>query len=111
MVHQRWTGHLLTIRAILKNYQELLSLLRRCASSMNTAEISIKACGLLAHVGSLLFALLTCLLNDLLSRIEPANNALQSTNHGVPETTFSQKKFSNNSVCFACFYIRCECKN
>jgi hypothetical protein len=80
MVHQRWTGHLLTIRAILQNYQELLSLLRRCASSMNTAEISIKACGLLAHVDSLLFAFLTCLLNDLLSRIEPANNALQSTN-------------------------------
>ena len=62
----------------MNNHEQIVELLRHCASSEQDAEISLLAAGLLAKVNTMQFVFICKFVHGLLHALEPANNSLQS---------------------------------
>jgi hypothetical protein len=79
LMEHRWTGHLMTTRAILNNYDDILEVLQLCANrnSKFSVDTQMEASGLLERVNDVEFKFITEFMHMILSVLEPANTILQ----------------------------------
>jgi hypothetical protein len=79
LLEHRWTGHLMTTRTVLNNYEDILEVLKLCANrnSQFSADTQVDAVGLLVRVDDVEFRFITELMHLLLTILESANAILQ----------------------------------
>ncbi|KRZ67794.1 hypothetical protein T10_625 [Trichinella papuae] len=80
LLEQRLTGHLKTTAAVIENFDELITLLKKCSDLRNDycVDISIEAYGLLSKITQPQFKFIAEMMNSVLKLIEPADRAFQS---------------------------------
>lgn len=79
LLEQRWTGHLSTVSAIIKSYEEIISLLSEIdAERRYGAEVRMEAIGLLREISQPAFMFIAHFVKTVLMLLDGPNKLLQS---------------------------------
>ena len=78
LLEQRWSGHLSTITAVIKNHQHLIDLMESCEDLVPDSDICVEAAGLLKIIRQKKFMFVLFLVERILLVLKPADQQLQS---------------------------------
>ncbi|XP_045075725.1 uncharacterized protein LOC123489869 [Coregonus clupeaformis] len=79
LLNQRWTGHLATVKVVVKSFHDISTLLTEVENTRGLgAEVRVEATGLLRAITQRSFLFIAHLVMKLLSLFEPPNRLLQA---------------------------------
>ena len=82
LMEQRWSGHLKTVKSILDNFDDIISILDSFSGS-DFPEMSVIAAGLKKAINQKRFLFVAFLMHEVLSILKPADKLLQSRTSSI----------------------------